>query len=152
MTPEEAGIYSADTHMRNLVNWCIDTETREFTLKDLPEQFCKKWHSKNVYAGNLERVRFGPKGVTVWRIGGTYEAAVKAVSKMENGAQLNDTFLTLDTLKALIRNGISAPIEIAKALGRSQSATYKALKKYYDAGKLGRTIENRHLSYTIIGG
>lgn len=148
MTPEEAGIYSADSHMRHLVNWMIDNDVYTFKLKELPEQFCRKWHTKAAYACHLESVSRNGTNSRTWKVAGIYDNARQAKTKMAVSDSLHNG-LTLDAVKDIISNGITSPLDMAKHLNMSQSATYRALKKYFKAGKLERTTVNNYLNYSI---
>lgn len=148
MTPEEAGIYSADSHMRHLVNWMIDNDVSKFKLRDLPEQFSRKWHTKAIYAQRIECVSAGNTNVRTWKVSGIYDTARQNRIHMIITDRLHNG-LTLDVIRDSIRNGITSPLDMAKHLNMSQSATYRALKKYCNAGKLERTTINNYLNYTI---
>lgn len=148
MTPEEAGIYSADSHMRHLVNWMIDNDIYTFKLKELPEQFCRKWHTKSAYACHIESVSLNGTNSRTWKVAGIYDNARQAKNKMLVSECLHNG-LTLDVVKDSISKGITSPLDMAKHLNMSPSATYRALKKYCNAGKLNLTTINNYLNYTI---
>ena len=148
MTPEEAGIVSMETHIRHLTNWMIENNVDTFKLSELPEQFGKRWHTKSVYSQRYEAVSKDRRHITTWKLTGIHENSRQRGTRMEVTGMLHNA-ITFDAVKDSIQNGIHSPISMARRLHMSQSATYRALRKFHEAGKINRTIKNNYLHYSL---
>lgn len=149
ITSDKAGIYSADSYMRSLVDWCIETEHYTITRAELPDDLKCKWYRRSIAYGYLKRVNDtkSSSGDT-WKPSGIYLKLLNDGMGKKRPLGYSAP-LSIDITNIAISEGHVTCRQISDYLGFRFTTTFQALKKYHAVGLLDRVSVRNIYHYSI---
>lgn len=145
----KAEIVSADTYMRALVDWCIENKTTTLARADLPEYLKCKWYRRSIARSYLRRA-FDTKSCSgdTWKPSGMYLKMLKDGLTKDTKIPYSAP-LSVDSAAIAISEGHVTCAQISDYLGFRFTTTFRALRRYYDAGTLDRVAVRNVYHYSI---